>query len=109
MTKRVHKNHDWLKALHCCRKSEKQQLLKAARPELINAICDCIKNVLNGNVPISQSEKKKLGVKKTILRKLVDRKTKTPQRKKLLVQHGGGILVPLLAPILTGLLGNLIS
>ena len=55
------------------------------------------------------SEKKKLKVKKDILRKLSNRKTKSPERKKLLVQHGGGFLLPLLAPILASLVGGVLG
>ena len=100
MTKRMLNNINWLKAFHCCSKSEKAHLIKAARPEAVNALCDCIKNILNGTVPIDCKIKTKLSKKKSILRKLSDRKTKTGDRKKLLVQQGGGFLNSILAPVL---------
>ena len=106
MTKRIQKNLNWLKALHCCSKNEKEQLLKAAKPEAINTICDCIHNILQGNVPLSSNEKQKLNAKKTVLRRLANRKTKALQRKRLLVQHGNGFLNSVLGPVL-GALGNI--
>ena len=72
MTKRMKRNLDWLNALSCCTKSEQKQLLLTARPERINAVCDCIKNVLNGNIPVNQKVKQKLSSKKKVLRELVD-------------------------------------
>ena len=103
MTKRVTKNLELLKALNYCTNAEQKEFVKIARPEVINAICDCILNILNGNVPINTQQKKKLQAKKDILRKLVLRKNKTPERKKLLVQHGNGFLTPILGPVIKAL------
>lgn len=107
MTKRILNNRNWLKALHCCSKSEKTHLIKAARPEAVNALCDCIKNILNGTVPIDGGNKNKLKKKKALLRKLSDRKTKSSDRKKILVQQGGGFLNSILGPVL-GVLDNIL-
>lgn len=109
MTKRVLKNLDYLKALHCSSKREKGNLLKSAKSEIINAICDCIKNILLGNIEVTSKEKRKLQPKKNILRKLADRKTKTLERKKILVQQGTGILTAILAPALGALASGLLS
>ena len=103
MTERVTKNLNLLKALTKCTDVEKKDFVKIARPEVINAICDCILNILNGNVPISSKQKEKLRTKKNILRKLVLKKTNTPKRKKLLVQHGNGILTSILGPAIRAL------
>ena len=109
MTRRVLKNLDYLKALHCSQKVEKEQLLKHARAEIINAICDCAKNILLGNIDITSNEKKRLQPKKNVLRKLADRKTKFKDRKKLLVQNGSGLLTALLAPVITTLASGILS
>lgn len=103
MTKRVLKNLDFLNALHQCNTAQKNRLLRAARPELVNAVCDCIHNILIGAVPISDQKRRRLESKKNILRKIVSRKTKAVQRKRLLTQKGSGLLslLPLiLAPAL---------
>lgn len=100
MTKRIIKNLELIKALSRCSSVEKKQLLRTARPELVNAICDCVHNVLQGNVPISSRQKQKLKVKRNILRQLTNRKNKTPKRKRLLIQHGSGILSSILGPVI---------
>lgn len=97
----MQKNHNWLKALHCCGKSEQKQLLRVAKPEAINAICDCVQNILRGNVDVTKKQLIQLKRKKSILRELVNRKNKVPQRKKILVQHGGGFLNSVLGPVLS--------
>ena len=102
----MQKNVNWLKALQYCSKSEKEHLLKAAKPQSINAVCDYIHNILKGNIDLNQEEKSRLKAKKAILRKLADRRTKVPERKKLLVQHGAGFLNSILGPVL-GALGNI--
>ena len=107
MTKRIVKNLDLLKALNQCNTSEQKQLLKTARPELVNAICDCVHNILQGNIPITQHQKKKLKGRKKVLRQLVLRKNKTARRKNLLVQHGGGFLSSILGPVLKTIAGAL--
>lgn len=100
MTKRIIKNFELIKALDQCNNVEKKQLLKTARPELVNAICDCIHNVLQGKVSISNQQKKKLKLKKKILRQLVDHKNKSSKRKRLLTQHGSGFLSSILGPVI---------
>lgn len=100
MTKRILKNLDKLKTLYQCNKAEQKHFLKIARPETINTLCDCIHNILKGKVNLTQDQKRKLSSKKKILRKLTDRKNKVPQRKKLLIQHGGGFLNYILGPVI---------
>ena len=103
MTKRIVKNLELLKALNKCNKPEQKKLLKVIRPEVVNAICDCVQNILKGKIPISSSEKRLLQSKKNVLRQLVDRKNKTVKRKKLLAQHGAGFLGALIGPAIAAL------
>ena len=100
MTKRIIKNFDLIKALNQCNNIEKKQFLKSARPEIVNTVCDCVHNVLQGKVPLSNQHKNKLKLKKHILRQLVDRKNKTSKRRKLLTQHGSGFLSSILGPVI---------
>ena len=104
MTKRVLKNIDYLKLLQCSSKSDRIRLLTGAKSDQINAICDCIKNILLGNIEITPSQKKKLQPKKNLLRRLADKKTKSKERKKLLIQQGGSAFLPLLVSAVGGTL-----
>ena len=60
MTYRMKKNIPSLHALHKCSAAEQKKFLKSARPELINAICDCVVNVVHGKVSVSNYQKNKL-------------------------------------------------
>lgn len=105
----MQKNLNWLKVLQCCDKSELKGILKQTSATKVNALCDCIHNVLNGNVPIDSTTKEKLKTKKKVLRKVIDKKIKVPERRKLLVQHGGGIISSILVPTLLALGAKVLS
>ena len=51
MTKRVLKDLDFLDALSQCNTAQKNQLFKSACPGVVNAVCDCIHNVLMEQFP----------------------------------------------------------
>ena len=83
MTQRMKRNANMIKALHSCSKNDQKMLLKSAKPDLINAICDCLTNVVYGKIPISSQMKTKLRRKKKVLKELTDPKV-TTVRKNLM-------------------------
>ena len=74
--------------------------------ELVHCICDCVYNILHGNIPIDEEEKERLRIHKELLRKLVNEKISYSRRKRLI--QDGGFLEPLI-PILVGLVGKLFT
>ena len=56
--------------------------------ELVQCICDCVLNVLNGNIPLEYEEKKRLKRHRNCLRELVKKKTSD---KKKTFDTGGRI------------------
>ena len=74
--------------------------------ELVHCICDCVHNILQGNIPVNEEEKERLGIHKELLRKLMNKKTSDKKRKKL-VQEGG--FLGSLIPTLVGLVGKLFT
>ena len=83
-------------------------LLASADDELIKAIVECALNTLNGNHKLTKEEKKKLKIYKDCLRAFIDPKISFKSKRKRLVQKGG-FIVPLLASVLSGVFGSLIS
>ena len=69
----------------------------------IHAVCDCIHNVAEGNVPLSDEEYKKLKRHKKALRSVVKDRVSLKKRKETLKQHGGA-LVTFLLPAASSLL-----
>jgi len=107
MSKRLNKNIEVLKLLKKAKPNQRKHILDCADNGLIYCICECIDNVLRGNVKLSPTKKRELGKHKTILRKIVDRKTDIGVKRDLLVQKGG-FLPALLGPVL-GIAASLIS
>lgn len=95
MSRRIKTHAVLLKTLAHCTAKQRRALLKTADKGLIDAICECIVNVVNGNIKISPKHKRTLSKHKLKLRKLSDRRTSLRERRRLLNQRGG-FLLPLL-------------
>ena len=74
--------------------------------ELVHCICDCVHNILQGNIPVTDEEKERLKRHRHCLRELVKKKT-SDKKRKLLIQEGG--FLGSLIPILVGLVGKLFT
>lgn len=85
----------------------RKQLLKHADGELVRCICQCATKVLDGSIPITSAEKKKLKKYKRTLRQLRDSKKSLGGKKKIIVQTGGSFLFSLI-PAVVGALASLI-
>jgi len=103
MTNRMIKNAQLLKVIHDCTPQQRTAILRTAHPELVHAICDCITNVVHNKVPVTTKQRNNLTPKKTVLRRLSNRKTAVKTKKKILVQHGNGILKTILGTVLNAL------
>ena len=74
--------------------------------ELVHCICDCVHNILQGNIPVDEEEKERLKRHRHCLRKLVNEKTSYRRRKQLIQDRG---FLGSLIPILVGLVGKLFT
>ena len=108
MSKRLKNNVDYLKVLHKSNNKIRSAILQNANKELLLCICECVENILNGNVRITPNQRKQLKKYVTVLRKIRDKGTKLGEKKTILVQKGG-FLGALLAPIITALAGTVLG
>lgn len=106
MVKTIKTHLNLLKALHSLKPKHSQVLLKACDSDEINCICECIYNVLRGNIPLKDEDKLKLRKHKKVLRRLVS-ESKHKSRKRAIVQEGGAFLPIILGTVLSGLLSSL--
>lgn len=112
MVVEAYKRRDFLNLLGKSKTKHRRNLLieLADRGEL-NAVCECIDNVLRGNVRLPRSKINKLNKYKKHLRLLTKKRLSNKKRKATLKQHGGflSILLPtalsLLSTIAKPLLG----
>ena len=76
----------------------RKAILEHADPELIQALCECAHNILQGNVRMTPLEKTRLRKYKSKLR-LIACKNVSVKQKRLKLQQTGGFLPALLAPL----------
>jgi hypothetical protein len=79
----------YLRLLCHCKDKYRKALLENGDKDLIKAICECVFNVLNGNIKLPPKIKEKL-VKsnlKSSLRKLIE-KSPLKEKKEILIQKG---------------------
>ena len=90
MAHRVHNCQKAIEALEKVQdcKQKHNNIIDVAGKELVYCICDCVLNVLNGNIPVNKEEKKRLKQRRKCLRELVKKKTSDKKRKHL-IQEGG--------------------
>lgn len=104
----LRKDRALLEALIHATPKERKAFLKVCDVSRIHTICECAYNVLRGNVPLSDKRKKSLSNHKKFLRKIVKRNEGWAKKRKYLVQHGGGIFIPLLlSTVLQAVLNNI--
>lgn len=83
----------------------RNKILKNCNKNLLCCLCECAKNVLKGNVPLTKPQKSKLSRFKQKLRNLVSKKTRIKVKRRLV--QTGGFLGALLTPVLS-FLGSLL-
>src|SRR6218665_166239 len=101
MSSKLKKYLDMLELLENASPPVRRQILKYCTKNLMCCICECAKNVLLGAVSHTPSQKSKLARHKNKLRRLVLKKTRVSEKKKL-IQSGGflGALIPPIAAFL---------
>ena len=108
-SKRLRKHARKLIGLHKSAKPKRKNLLKKhlSDEDFVKCICECCRNVLDGNIKLSKKQSYTLRKQKNALRKIVDKKT-SMQKRKNIIQRGGflGALLGPVVSILGGLLGN---
>ena len=85
--KRLRKYASLLRTLHSASPATTKAIIQTGEPGLINTLCDCSRNILKGNVPLSKAQKTRLHRHKRGLRQLT--KKQSFKVKKRLLQRGG--------------------
>ena len=112
MTSCMERNIQFLQLLTETSESQREALLKTATPSQIRALAEVIKNILNQKIPCGENQeeiedfKRKGEILKSRLRKIADTE-KSYRKKKRAIQKGGGAVVDLILPVLSGFLSNL--
>jgi len=106
MNKRITRNLPTIRKLRRMPEKSRKSFVKNCSPDFINCICECSKNLLKGNVPVTPVQLKKLRRHKKALHTLSTKKASLKTRRQLLQR--GGFLPLIIAPIL-GLVSSLVA
>ena len=101
MTTRVKKHLDLLRVLHTASPKLRRAILETADNDIVRCLADCSHNTLNGNLKLTDKQKKGLKRYRTPLRLLARKKVPLKAKRQILLQkQNGGLLGGLLAPII---------
>jgi len=103
MSSRLKKYYTKLKLLKEATTKTRKDILKDCSKGLLCCLCECAKNVLKGNVPLTKVQKTKLKRFKKKLRDLSSKKVNVETKKEIV--QSGGFLGALLTPVIS-LLGS---
>lgn len=108
MSNKLKKHAKTLKFLSETDHATAKAIVKTARPDLVNCFTEICYNVLNGNVNLSPSYKRKLTKHKKTIRAIAKKNTKASTKRNHL-QKGGflSLILPLVRTLLPSLLGGL--
>ena len=99
-------SQDLLRVLGHCQPKIRNTILKNCENDLIHIICNCVYNVVKGNVPgLTQEKVNKLAHHRTSLK---TQKVPIKEKRKVLIQKGGGFL-PFLHPLVAPLIAKAVS
>jgi hypothetical protein len=110
MSARVKQYLPELRRLARMSKKQRNKYVATCPKDLVLCICEIVRNVIKGHIPVKACHLKKLSPHKRLLRKLALKNTSLTQRKKILQK--GGLAAWILNPILstlTSLVTNLAS
>jgi hypothetical protein len=110
MSSRVRQVLPELKRLNRLAAKDRQRYLKTCGGPFVDCVCECIRNLLKGRVPLRPKQVKALRRYKRFLRQAASKKTPRKEHRRILQREGfiGAILPPLIAG-LGSLLGPLVS
>ena len=86
--------------------SLRKAIIEKADNSFIYCLCECIQNILQGQLPLTPKQKKRLSQHKNNCRRLLTSPLKT---KKRIIQQGGFLpaIAPILLPLATQVLSSL--
>ena len=105
MSQRVRRYLPVLKQIRKLGDRARREYVRKCDKEFIDCVSECAKNVIKGNVPLTDRQKATLRPKRKDVKALSLKKTSL--RKKRRILQKGGFLTALLSPVLS-ILGSLL-
>lgn len=108
MSKRIRRNLPLLKMIFKAPASQRKVILESASTDLILSLCEIALNLRRGNIPLTESQLRKVKRQKAKII-YMSRKNTSVARKRKTINQSGGFLLPLLSvavPFLTSLIAS---
>ena len=96
----VQKHGHMLKAIANSSPKWRKKMIAEAPSSVINAVSECCKNLLKGNVQLTLGQKQRLAPKCQHIRLLASKSIPIKKKRTILNQKGGALLGLLLKPLL---------
>lgn len=97
-----------LQVLATAKRGMRNAIIASADKNLIDAVCECCKNSLHGNIRHSERDKRRLKHYKRWIKTVMNKKVGIKSKKKILQQRGG-FLPMVLGPLVSGIGSKLIG
>lgn len=109
MSQRLKKYAHQLRELHSASPKVQKKLLSKINKDndFVKCLCECAKNIIKGNVNLTDKQREKIRRRKKSFRKLSVKKTSLREKRRIV--QSGGFLGALLGPIISvlgGLFGS---
>ncbi len=104
--RRIKANYYALQVLKNASPKLRKAIFSNCNKDLLHSICECVLNVLNGNIRVSDCAKRKLKKFKASLCSLVDKRVPLVSKRRVIIQRDGFLLplLPAVLPTFAGLL-----
>lgn len=107
---RALKHKDYLSLLSGNKnKKQRNNLINLGTKDQINAVTECVTNILNGNIAVSNSQLKQLRQHKNAMRKLTLKSISATSKKKILKTQSGGFLLASILPAAIAAISSLFT
>lgn len=90
-----------LKRLSRLSVKDRRNYIKTCSGPFVDCLCECVRNLLKGRVPLKSKQLKALRRYKRLLRKVSLKKTPRSERRRIL--QTGGLLATVIPPLFTAL------
>ena len=108
-TTQLKRNISMLKAIGSSKPCDQKAIVQALSEDCVCCLCDCSRNILNGNVKLTVHQKKNLSPFRNALRDLAHRNGPIGTKKHVIINQKGrflGFLVKPVLSVLSGLFGG---
>lgn len=86
----------------------RKEILQKGGKDLTSCICECVLNLIKGNVPLTRKQFLRLKAHRQSLESLINKRVAAKKKYKIIQQKGGRLFPLLFTPIIKALAGSVL-